>query len=686
MLPRAPEASSATPSLDGEARTLVKDAAYARTEVSQDSVTLVKDGVSSTPPEVDPAPAPLVEPSFEARYEDRVLLGEGGMGEVRLVKDQRIGREIAMKVIRRSAEGSRGDARVRFEREARVQGQLEHPSVVPVYDLGIRPDGSAFFTMKRVRGQTLEQVIDALRRGDAEAAAIHTRRKLLGAFSSLCLAVAFAHSRRVLHRDLKPGNIMLGAYGELYILDWGLAKILGADERAIPAPEGEEPIEAPLSQRHRTIAGSMMGTPGYMSPEQIRGEIDALDERTDVFALGAILFEILTLEPLFGKPGDDVTAILAATLRGADARPSQRSRGADVPPELDAVCVRATARAPGDRFPSARALHEAVERFLDGDRDLEQRRAMAARHVTRAEELFAEAERGGGDRAREEALRETSAALALDPGHRGAIGLMVRLLLDAPLDLPPDAKKELETRKFEDLGERRGTWLGYATYLGFPPAALLLGVRSYPLFFVLCALAVLSAGVAYAASRRRIDRRAGLVVFTVGTAFMSAMGAFMGPFILVPGMLATNTIAFVSFGERRDRPFFIGVSLLALLVPVALDVAGVLPTSYRFTDAGMLVAPHVVSFPRLPTLLVLALANLMLLIAPALLLARVRDALARNEERLFAYAWRLRQLLPLEARGAALPASMPPASPEACAAELHARLRLRFASLGRPRA
>ncbi len=353
-MPPAPPA--ATPSPEGDPATLVKiveiadhRAAFAHTEVPDDAATLVRGAthaVSSRPPEVDPAPAPLHEATFDARYEDRARLGEGGMGEVRLCKDRRIGREIAVKVIK-DGQGSGGDARVRFEREARVQGQLEHPSVVPVYDLGIRADGSAFFTMKRVRGETLEEVVDRLRGGDAEAAATHNRRKMLGAFSSLCLAVAFAHSRRVLHRDLKPGNIMLGAYGELYILDWGLAKVLGAAEASSAPDTLEEPVEAPLSQRHRTIAGSMMGTPGYMAPEQIRGEIDALDERTDVFALGAILFEVLTLEPLFGRRGDGVNAVLAATLKGADARASARAPDRAVPPELDAVCVRATARDPG---------------------------------------------------------------------------------------------------------------------------------------------------------------------------------------------------------------------------------------------------------------------------------------------------------------------------------------------------
>ncbi len=614
--------SPALSSLDGDARTLVKAAAhphaFGRTELPDDASTLVKAALhapSSHPPEVDPAPAPLTEATFDGRYEDRARLGEGGMGEVRLCKDRRIGREIAVKVIR-NGEGSRSDARVRFEREARVQGQLEHPSVVPVYDLGIRPDGSAFFTMKRVRGETLEEVVDALRAGDPEALAKHTRRRMLGAFSSLCLAVAFAHSRRVLHRDLKPGNIMLGAYGELYILDWGLAKVLGApdsadawapDSRA--APVTEAPVEAPLSQRHRTVAGAMMGTPGYMAPEQIRGEIDALDERTDVFALGAILFEVLTLDPLFGRAGDGVHAILAATLKGADARASVRAPDLAVPPELDAICVRATASDPAARFASARELSDAVDRFLDGDRDLEQRRAMAERHTERAEALFTSAERAPtADAAtadREEALREASAALALDPSHGGAIGLMVRLLLDAPLDLPPEARAELkQTSDASDAG-RRSPAMAYATFLAMAPALLFMGVRNYPLFAAVTALAGAAFAVALWGARRGLSPLVVRVIYALSTLFIGFSSAYMGPFILVPSMIGANTLAFVVFGERRDRPYFVGLSLAGLVVPVALELLGLCPSSLRLLGRrhdrgapGRLLPPP--PHPRLP--------------------------------------------------------------------------------------
>ncbi|MEO6417977.1 MAG: protein kinase, partial [Polyangiaceae bacterium] len=153
----------------------------------------------------------LEDGRFSERYAAGELLGEGGMGEVRLIKDGRIGREVAMKVIR-PGHGSRSDLRSRFLREARVQGQLEHPAIVPVYDLGVDPNGASYFTMKRVRGMTLEEVLDGLRKRDADATIEYSRRKLLTAFGSVCLAIDFAHARGVIHRDLKPGNVMLGGF------------------------------------------------------------------------------------------------------------------------------------------------------------------------------------------------------------------------------------------------------------------------------------------------------------------------------------------------------------------------------------------------------------------------------------------------------------------------------------------
>lgn len=321
---------------------------------------------------------------YDARYERHEKLGEGGMGEVHVCADARIGREVAMKLVR-PARGSRPDVRRRFLREARVQGQLEHPSIVPVYDLGRDPSGAAYFTMKRVRGVTLEEVLDALRDGDVEMTAKYTRHKLLTAFSSACLAVHFAHARGVLHRDLKPSNLMLGDFGEVYVLDWGLAKT-GLDEERAPISAGSKPVSGDSATSREIIQtgeGAVLGTPGYMSPEQIGGDVEGLDARTDVYALGAVLFEILTLKPLHGH--GDANKLMESTIRGVDARPSARAPKREIAPELDDVCVRACALEPRDRYATAREVYDAVEAFLSGDRDVARRRELARDHARAAE-------------------------------------------------------------------------------------------------------------------------------------------------------------------------------------------------------------------------------------------------------------------------------------------------------------
>jgi serine/threonine-protein kinase len=292
--------------------------------------TWAAGGEPSAVDEVDASSVDLRDARFDERYEPRTMLGEGGMGEVMLCRDRQIGRDVALKRIR--GEGTSAALVERFVREARVQGQLEHPSVVPVHDLGVAPDGRTFFTMKRVRGEALDAILRRLADGDAEALQRYGRRRLLDALRTVCLAIDFAHARGVLHRDLKPANVMLGEFGEVHVLDWGLAKVRTAPESA--RDEAAAIDAAPGATQH----GALMGTPGYMAPEQARGEIDALDARTDVYALGVILFELLYLEPLHvGTTTARLTSTLTAPVFDA------RRRRADVPPELEAICRRACA-------------------------------------------------------------------------------------------------------------------------------------------------------------------------------------------------------------------------------------------------------------------------------------------------------------------------------------------------------
>ncbi|MEI8256433.1 MAG: serine/threonine-protein kinase, partial [Deltaproteobacteria bacterium] len=307
------------------------------------------DPVADLGPEIPLAVAPITE-----RYDAQGMLGIGGMGEVRLVHDRRIGRDVALKVLRDSAARD-PNAVARFLREARIQGQLEHPTVVPVHDMALDAGGMSYFTMKRVRGLTLTNVLARLTSGDPGTAARFSRHRLLTAFCSVCMAVDFAHQRGVVHRDLKPENIMLGDHGEVHLLDWGVARLI-SEQRENVAPDAD--VHA---TPQGTAFGSVVGTPGYMAPEQAAGDVMRVGPASDVYALGAILFEILTLQPLHA--GDTVVALLSATLQGADARAALRAPDAGVPPELDAICQEATRLEPADRLASARVLCERIERY-----------------------------------------------------------------------------------------------------------------------------------------------------------------------------------------------------------------------------------------------------------------------------------------------------------------------------------
>jgi eukaryotic-like serine/threonine-protein kinase len=296
-----------------------------------------------------------------ARYEEGVTLGMGGMGHVVLARDARIGRNVAIKSLRTDRNLSPED-RQRFFREAQVQGQLEHPSIVPVYDIELRADGTTFFTMRRVVGRTLQDILDGMRVRSER----RTQRELLQGFATVCLTLEYAHSRGVIHRDLKPANIMFGDFGEVYVLDWGLARVIGSADS----------VDLPAAPRIST-PGAMMGTPLYMAPEQMRDpEVGAA---ADVFSLGAILFELLTLERL-----RDPKAMFAPV----DARASTRAPERPVAPELESTCLRATADREAERFASARELHDAIARYLDGDREREQRLALAGVHSTRARQAL----------------------------------------------------------------------------------------------------------------------------------------------------------------------------------------------------------------------------------------------------------------------------------------------------------
>jgi serine/threonine-protein kinase len=285
------------------------------------------------------------------------LVGSGGIGRVWLARDDHLGRDVALKELRPEVAESAAH-RARFLEEARITGQLEHPGIVPVYELVARADGPAFYVMRFVRGRTLADAVRGYhqRRRTGEAGPMELR-ELLDAFIAVCNAVAYAHSRCVLHRDLKPQNVILGDFGEVSVLDWGLAKLTDGEGEGTGLPPVSLPREPPRAQ---TQTGKILGTPAYVSPEQAEGRSDRMGIRSDVYGLGAVLYEVLTGEPPVG--GRTIEEILQKIAQEQPVRPRQRV--AATPLALEAVCLKALAKRAEDRYGSAKELAEEVQRWL----------------------------------------------------------------------------------------------------------------------------------------------------------------------------------------------------------------------------------------------------------------------------------------------------------------------------------
>ncbi len=321
------------------------------------------------------------------RYTHLGVLGRGGMGRVLQVRDHVLMRIVAMKVCRADLSPT---LRSRFLAEAQVTSQLEHPGIVPVYDLGQLDSGAPYYTMPVIRGRTLSEVVAEHHAGAPGAVPL---RRLVALVHDVCAAMAHAHARGVIHRDLKPDNVMVGEHGEVLIVDWGLAKILGQAEPEVAT--GRTHLEAT-----GTLYGTVIGTPSYMAPEQARGDLWLVDQRSDVHSLGALLFEVLTGRPPYEAETRFDT--VARTLHD----PVPRPRG---PEELAELCRRALAKAPEERPEDAGALATSLQRWLDGA----QRRERALSEVARAEALAGEIDAAHQASARLDEL--AAAALARVP-------------------------------------------------------------------------------------------------------------------------------------------------------------------------------------------------------------------------------------------------------------------------------
>ena len=290
------------------------------------------------------------------RYLGQGVIGKGGMGEITLCIDRNIRRQVAMKRIL-PAVANDPDRRARFVEEAQVTGQLEHPNIVPVHELEMGADGTIYFTMKLVRGRSLGETL----RADRQRADEPTLGELLQIFLKVCDGVAFAHSRGVIHRDLKPDNIMVGDFGEVLVMDWGLAKIVGRKDISAGELVTSSRLEGSIAH---TMEGVALGTPAYMPPEQAGGRLDAIDHRSDIYSLGGILYEMLTLE----RPveGNTPMEVLTKVTHGNIVPPEQRAPNRHIPRELSAIAMKCLSRDPSRRYSSVSALRRDVSLFLEG--------------------------------------------------------------------------------------------------------------------------------------------------------------------------------------------------------------------------------------------------------------------------------------------------------------------------------
>jgi serine/threonine protein kinase/formylglycine-generating enzyme required for sulfatase activity/tetratricopeptide (TPR) repeat protein len=298
------------------------------------------------------------------RYQILRPHARGGLGEVFVAHDTELHREVALKEIH-AHHADHAESRQRFLIEAEITGNLEHPGVVPVYGLGCHADGRPFYAMRFIRGESLKEALQRFHAAAPQGAKADLARRalelrqLLRRFIDVCNAVAYAHSKGVIHRDLKPDNVMLGEFGETLVVDWGLAKVLGSKEETRAASVTLR-LSGSGQDSSFTHAGDVLGTPGYMSPEQAEGKLDELGSASDVYSLGATLYAVLTGKAPF--EGTDVHEVLAQVRRG-EFPPPRRVRSS-VPAALEAVCQKAMALLPQDRYASARDLADDVDRWL----------------------------------------------------------------------------------------------------------------------------------------------------------------------------------------------------------------------------------------------------------------------------------------------------------------------------------
>jgi len=321
---------------------------------------------SDTPPpqerlrrEQTDAPLPK-EDEWDHRFRDVTPFKEGGGGVLYRATDAYLGRRVILKLLKREHRDNPDVAR-RFLREARVTALIQHPATVPIYSMGLDPKGTPYFTMKEIRGDSLHAILRGIAARDRAFDSFRPREVLIDLLIQVGQALAYAHACGVVHRDIKPGNIMVGAFGEVMVMDWGVAKILDGGEEH---PVELKPAPSLTGNGDTTETGKVYGTPRYMAPEQARGRGD-LDERVDIFSLGAVLYECLIHRPLvFGQNRDE---LLRKICEEPFVSPATKEPVRMVPPELDAIVMKALEKKSEDRYPDMATFVDDLQKFRRGE-------------------------------------------------------------------------------------------------------------------------------------------------------------------------------------------------------------------------------------------------------------------------------------------------------------------------------
>ncbi|HEX7703122.1 MAG TPA: serine/threonine-protein kinase [Kofleriaceae bacterium] len=545
------------------------------------------------------------------------VIGRGGLGEVVIAHDLRVGRDVAIK--RLHTGHPTADETARFLREARIQARLDHPAVLPVYDLGTDDAGRPFFTMKRLAGITLSELM---------ASPMANRQRLLRAFADVCLAIEFAHSRGIVHRDLKPSNVMLGDFGDVYVLDWGLARVVG---EAVAEVQHDDIDSLEIKEP------DLLGTPGYMSPEQLHKAAEA-GRPADIYALGAMLFEVLAGEPLHPR---GPTALQSTVSGDVVTSAAKRRPDRTVPPELDAIVGVMVAMDPSAR-PTARKVAERVEAYLDGDRDIARRRTMAVDLVWSARAALNEGRSA-------EAMNASGRALALDPESTEAAELVSRVILTPPLEPPLELRAALDEHEHGAVRRHaRGAIFAYLALAAFLPIAVWNGVLRWDIVIAVFGSALVMAGAAWRIYQKPNRSLTEMLVYAIANALLViGMARLAGPFTFVPALACVVIMSSMAYPPFIVRPWLLVTIIgVGFLIPIFLELGGVVTRTWEVTNNELISHAGALKLEGLPTTTMLITSSLAMIVVAGTFAARFYRIGRDAQRQLVMHAWHLGHLLP----------------------------------------